>query len=330
VPDLLYNLYNYDLLPGSTTGTEHDSYIIHGQTHTAGYVCRAGRGDPEYHTHYSEPKFLWSADVHPAASLTLNPDRVQHFRYDSVSLNCGGNSTKLRMRRFTETVFLSSCSSWGRMIGSSCNMNMNLYHNGVYWCESGSGEFSNAVNITVHDDDDGVILVSPVHPVTEGDFVSLSCRRRKQNTLSNVSFYHNDKLLQHDGREELNISAVSQSDEGFYKCQHAGKTSQQSWMSVTAAVSRPENSSFPLLLIVGPVAGIVFILLILLCWYRRSKGFSTEQTVNQCENHQQVYSSLLHGDISVYERVRRSENSPDARSSTEQQKLRGNSALMVC
>ncbi|XP_041840393.1 obscurin-like [Melanotaenia boesemani] len=312
VPDRLYNLYSYNVLPGSTAGTEHDSYIIHGQTHTTGYVCRAGRGDPEYHTDYSQPKFVWSADVHPAASLKLNPDRVQHFRYDSVSLNCRGNSAKWMVRRFTELGHLSRCSYWGTMIGSSCNMNMNWYDSGVYWCESGSGEFSNTVNITVqNDDDDGVILVSPVHPVTEGASVSLSCRRREQNTLSSVSFYHNDKLLQHDGREELNISAVSQSDEGFYKCQHAGKTSQQSWMSVTAAVSRPENSSFPLLLIVGPVAGIVFILLILLCWYRRSKGFSTEQTVNQCENQQQVYSSLLHGDISVYERIRRNENSPD-------------------
>ncbi|XP_041841531.1 Fc receptor-like protein 5 isoform X10 [Melanotaenia boesemani] len=307
VPDLLNNRYSYDLLPGSTAGTEHDSYIIHGQTHTAGYVCRAGRGDTEYHTDYSEVKFLWSADVHPAASLTVNPDRVQHFTSDSVSLNCGGNSTKWRVMRFTETHHLSRCSSWGRMTGSSCNMNMNWYHSGVYWCESGSGEFSNTVNITVQNFYDGVILVSPVHPVTEGASVSLSCRRRKQNTLSSVSFYHNDKLLQHDGREELNISAVSQSDEGFYKCQHAGKTSQQSWMSVTA-VSRPESSSFPVLLMVGSVIGIILLVfLLLLCLCKRSKDLccirwiqsqsssqssSSHPGVNQNETNQ--YSSPLH------------------------------------
>ncbi|XP_041841679.1 low affinity immunoglobulin gamma Fc region receptor II-like [Melanotaenia boesemani] len=208
--------------------------------------------------------------------------------------------------RFTETHHLSRCSSWGRMTGSSCNMNMN--HSGVYWCESGSGEFSNTVNITVQNDDDGVILVSPVHPVTEGASVSLSCRLREQNTLSSVSFYHNDKLLQHDGREELNISAVSQSDEGFYKCQHAGKTSQQSWMSVTA-VSRPESSSFPVLLMVGSVIGIILLIfLVLLCLCKRSKDVccnrsnqilnidrvsATQQSVN--ENETQVYSSLLHG-----------------------------------
>ncbi|XP_041841620.1 Fc receptor-like protein 4 [Melanotaenia boesemani] len=315
VPDLLNNRYSYDLLPGSTAGTEHDSYIIHGQTHTAGYVCRAGRGDPEYHTDYSEVKFLWSADVHPAASLTVNPDRVQHFTSDSVSLNCGGNSAEWRVMRFTETHHLFRCSSWGRMTGSSCNMKW--YHSGVYWCESGSGEFSNTVNITVQNDDDGVILVSPVHPVTEGASVSLSCRLREQNTLSSVSFYHNDKLLQHDGREELNISAVSQSDEGFYKCQHAGKTSQQSWMSVTA-VSRPESSSFPVLLMVRSVIGIILLIfLLLLCLCKRSKDPScnrlnqilnidrvsaTQQSVN--ENETQVYSSLLHGDAAVYESIR--------------------------
>ena len=62
VPDLSHNYqyYNYELLPGSISGTEQDSYIIDGQTHTAGYVCRAGRGEPVFYTHYSPPQFVWS------------------------------------------------------------------------------------------------------------------------------------------------------------------------------------------------------------------------------------------------------------------------------
>ncbi|XP_062422282.1 uncharacterized protein LOC134133019, partial [Pungitius pungitius] len=52
-----YN-YTYDLLAGSTTGTEQGSYVLHGQTHTAGYVCRAGRGDPVIYTLYSDVKFV--------------------------------------------------------------------------------------------------------------------------------------------------------------------------------------------------------------------------------------------------------------------------------
>ncbi|KAM4536319.1 Fc receptor-like protein 5 isoform 2-T2 [Odontesthes bonariensis] len=290
VPDLSESSYSYELLPDSNTGTEHGSYIIHGQTRTAGYVCRAGRGDPVYYTDYSPPEFVWSADLHPAASLTVSPDRVQHFRGDPVSLNCEGKSAEWRVMGITETGYLYYCPElyWETITGSSCNIEYLWSDNAVFWCESGSGEFSNAVNITGQSEYYGVILVSPVHPVTEGGSVSLSCRRRGQNTLSNVFFYHNDKLLQSDGRGELNISAVSQSDEGFYKCEHSGNVSSQSWISVKA-VSRPEGSSFPVLMVVGPIIGLIFIvLLLLLCRCRRSKG-----------------------DLCVYETVRGGEASAD-------------------
>ncbi|KAL4007086.1 adhesion G-protein coupled receptor G5 [Sarotherodon galilaeus] len=146
VPDLSEKSSSYELLPDGS-GTAQDSYIIHGQTHTAGYVCRAGRGDPEYHTDHSQPKFVWSADVHSAASLTVSPDRVQHFTSDSVSLTCEGNFTEWRVRKFSEDGRLySDCR---RMTGSTCNINTSKSDTAVYWCESGSGEFSSAVNITV-------------------------------------------------------------------------------------------------------------------------------------------------------------------------------------
>ncbi|KAL4007123.1 conserved oligomeric Golgi complex subunit 8 [Sarotherodon galilaeus] len=126
------------------------------------------------------------------------------------------------------------------MTGSTCNINTSKSDTAVYWCESGSGEFSSAVNITVQNDGNGPILVSPVHPVTEGASVSLSCSLRTQKILSNVFFYHNDKLIQNDTRGELKISAVSKSDEGFYKCQYSGRESAQSWMSVTGADKPPD------------------------------------------------------------------------------------------
>uniref|UniRef100_A0A3B5QIN4 Ig-like domain-containing protein n=1 Tax=Xiphophorus maculatus TaxID=8083 RepID=A0A3B5QIN4_XIPMA len=271
VPDPFKRYYSAELLPGSTNGTEQNSFIINGSTHTAGFVCRAGRGKPKFYTDYSKIKFVWSADPRPAASLSVNPDRVQHFRSDSVSLSCEGNSTEWRLRRFIERTIQSdfTCSYWGKMTASTCTIKPYWFNNGVFWCESKSGEFSNAVNITLQVDyHDGVILVSPVHPVTEGDPVTLSCRDKKLNLLSNVFFYHNNKLINNDGREELNISAVSKSDEGFYKCQHSGKESLRSWI--------PVSSSFPVMLIIGPVVGVVLIILIivlLLLWScRRSKG----------------------------------------------------------
>ncbi|XP_071314988.1 basement membrane-specific heparan sulfate proteoglycan core protein-like [Trachinotus anak] len=238
VPDVSHTSYSYELLPGSSSGTEQDSYIVHGQTHTAGYVCEAGRGDPVFYTEISEPKFVWSG-----ASLTVSPDRVQHFISEDISLSCEGNSPEWRVRRFPEGDSLS-CSDWRRMTGSRCNMFSSQRSDAVYWCESGSGEFSNTVNITLHDDyHDGVILVSPVRPVTEGESVTLGCRFRTEKNLSSVFFYHNDKLIQSDTRTELNISAVSKSDEGFYKCQSSGEVSPQSWMSVKGQCDGAEESS---------------------------------------------------------------------------------------
>ncbi|CAI5669125.1 unnamed protein product [Oreochromis niloticus] len=314
VPDLSEKSSSYELLPDGS-GTAQDSYIIHGQTHTAGYVCRAGRGDPEYPTDHSQPKFVWSADVHSAASLTVSPDRVQHFTSDSVSLTCEGNFTEWRVLTVPQSdpSYYYKCE---RRTGSTCNIITSKSDTGVYWCESGSGEFSSAVNITVQKYFS--ILVSPVHPVTEGASVSLSCSSRKQKILSNVFFYHNDKLIQNDTRGELKISAVSKSDEGFYKCQYSGGESAQSWMSVKVTVSGADSSSSPVWLMVGLVCGVSLIIILLLLLYRcrqskyscftrsiqsesHSPGSFTNHGVNQDETHE--YNSIHPGTNHIYESV---------------------------
>uniref|UniRef100_UPI001EAE916F uncharacterized protein LOC124030482 n=1 Tax=Oncorhynchus gorbuscha TaxID=8017 RepID=UPI001EAE916F len=53
---------SYSVEPLSGNGTSEASYTLipTGPSHTGGYVCRAGRGDPVYDTLYSEPQFLWS------------------------------------------------------------------------------------------------------------------------------------------------------------------------------------------------------------------------------------------------------------------------------
>ena len=231
----------------------------------------------------------------------MSPDRAQHFTSDSVSLSCEGNSTEWRVKKSsTEDRYWSDCSSyWGTMTGSTCKLESYWPSEAVYWCESESGEFSNAVNISIQGrislhfvvfsceaadsvnwkgswtvrhikikrqkkakhvfshhstlthsqaprpadlwlnfvfsvclTDREMILLSPARPVTEGDSVRLSCKLKSQRFSSTVFFYHNEKLIQNDSRWELNISAVSKSDEGFYKCRHSGQESAQSWMSV--------------------------------------------------------------------------------------------------
>uniref|UniRef100_A0A8C7IQN5 Ig-like domain-containing protein n=1 Tax=Oncorhynchus kisutch TaxID=8019 RepID=A0A8C7IQN5_ONCKI len=72
---------SYSLQPLSDNGTSEDSYTLipAGPTPTGGYVCRGGRGDPVYYTHYSEPQFLWSGDLQPSVFLRISPNTTQHF-----------------------------------------------------------------------------------------------------------------------------------------------------------------------------------------------------------------------------------------------------------
>ena len=80
-----------------------------------------------------------------------------------------------------------------------------------------------------------MILESPVHPVTEGDSVTLRCRHRHKTPPSSpkVDFYKDGNLIRNETTGEMTIPAVSQSDEGLYKCTYWNwKESPQSWLLV--------------------------------------------------------------------------------------------------
>uniref|UniRef100_A0A672FCH5 Ig-like domain-containing protein n=1 Tax=Salarias fasciatus TaxID=181472 RepID=A0A672FCH5_SALFA len=140
--------YTYEPLPGTSSGTANNSFTVHGQTHTAGYACSAGRGDPLIYTQHSRPTFVWSSGVHPSASLTVNPDRVQHFTSESLSLTCEGSSSQWRLIQFLTDDSLLSFLPPATINGSTYIKN-EAPRKAVYWCESGT-EFSNAVNISTH------------------------------------------------------------------------------------------------------------------------------------------------------------------------------------
>eukprot|EP00063_Salmo_salar_P087762 XP_014062597.1 PREDICTED: basement membrane-specific heparan sulfate proteoglycan core protein-like [Salmo salar] len=269
---------SYSVEPLSGSGTTEDSYtlISAGPSHTGGYVCRAGRGDPVYDTLYSEPQFLWSGDPQPSLSLKTRPNRTQHFTSKSLSLSCEEkrNSTGWRLKRYREKAVESECvSTWGSGAGSTCTIRFTRKKDsGVYWCESGSGEYSNAVNITV--DVGSLILESPPYPITEGDSVTLSCANRYQETnpIPKVDFYKDGVLISNETTGEMTIPVVSKSDEGFYKCKSNEGESPESWVTVRGVTPGPSTS-----VLVGVVVGLVVagvllaILLVLLCQYKKAK-----------------------------------------------------------
>jgi len=78
----------------------------------------------------------------------------------------------------------------------------------------------------------GVILESPVHPVTEGDYLTLRCLyNRTSPSILRSDFYKNELLVQSQTIEMI-IPTVSKSHEGFYYCKHPRGESPKSWISV--------------------------------------------------------------------------------------------------
>ncbi|XP_071234979.1 low affinity immunoglobulin gamma Fc region receptor III-A-like [Salvelinus alpinus] len=223
------------------------------------------------------------------ASLSVSPDRSQFFKYESVSLSCEvqGNSAGWRLKRNTVSGERSDCGrKWGKPEGSSCIVSLIPSHSGVYWCESGSGEHSNTVNITVHDG--AVILESPALPVTGGDSVTLRCRYQVTPSNLTADFYKDGSLIRTETTGEMTIPAVSKSDEGLYKCNNSEGESPESWMTVTDGGSTsssspplsPPSSSSPLLLplsVSGLVAALSITLIILLVLFcKRNKDVTAE------------------------------------------------------
>ncbi|XP_053360895.1 basement membrane-specific heparan sulfate proteoglycan core protein-like [Clarias gariepinus] len=276
--------YRTALLSDSSRGSG-GSYTLSPVTlnHTGVYMCRAERGEPAFHTHYSEPQPLCVTVESPPVSLIISPSRTQHFTTDSLSLSCEDqrDSTGWTVRGHTHSETLYNCPL---VSGSTCYISsLSTSHTGVYWCQSESGGRSNSLNITIHDGD--VILESPVRPVTEGNLLTLQCLYRSKISDSRVDFYKNNSLFQKQTTGKMTIRSVSKSDEGFYHCTHPERgESPKSWVSVRVS---PSGSS-------GVVVGlslvfmftILIVLLILLLHYKKQKvlevvEYQTPSAVNR-------------------------------------------------
>ncbi|XP_045548038.1 low affinity immunoglobulin gamma Fc region receptor II-b-like [Salmo salar] len=209
-------------------------------------------------------------------SLSIRPNRSQFFEYESLIVSCEvqGNSAGWTLKRYTSTGKLSACGTdWGKQQGFSCIVSLILPDSGVYWCESGSGEHSNTVNITVHDTAGAVMLESPALPVTEGDSVTLRCRYQGTPSDLKAGFYKDGSLVRTETTGEMTIPAVSKSDEGLYKCSTSEGESPERLMTLTVPASNPDPSTVPVLsvslprllgslLVVSPYLLVTIVLLV--------------------------------------------------------------------
>ncbi|XP_067435892.1 low affinity immunoglobulin gamma Fc region receptor III-A-like isoform X8 [Thunnus thynnus] len=235
-----------------------------------------------------------------AAFLRITPNRLQHFQHDSVSLDCVGfdDSTQLRGIRNNKE-FTSACDIKRTPTGSFCTIDR-VYptDSGEYWCETDGGERSNSVNITVTAG--SVILESPVHPVMEGDDVTLRCRNKTNSTNLQADFYKDGVLMKSAAAAEMTINNVSMSDEGLYKCTSDVGTSPESRLAVGAPDEGNHTvlhrSSIPLLLWIAVIIVTVSLVLLVvgfLCIWRHGSTavfcFSSKTSSGSSEHNQIVF-----------------------------------------
>ncbi|KAM3591120.1 uncharacterized protein V6R79_022733 [Siganus canaliculatus] len=167
------------------------------------------------------------------AVLRVLPNKAQFFQYESVSLSCG-QQRNWSVKRNTSKNISEDCSS-DEISEPDCYIDA-LYpsDSGVYWCESAAGECSEIINITVTGG--LVILESPVHPVVEGDNVTLGCRQKTTSSSNfTAQFYRDGLLIGSSSTGTLTISSVSRDDQGLYMCSvSGGGPSPDAWLIVRA------------------------------------------------------------------------------------------------
>ncbi|KAM6949172.1 uncharacterized protein FYW47_015565 [Aplochiton taeniatus] len=122
-----------------------------------------------------------------------------------------------------------------------------------------------------------VILESPVHPVTEGDQVTLRYKHQNPSLVSKVDFYKDGGLLQNLTSGEMIISAVSKSHEGLYSCGYSdGEESPESWLLVRVVPSFLQRRLLFGLLVASPYM-LATILLAMIHLQRQAKSPAEDQ-----------------------------------------------------
>ncbi|XP_051995108.1 Fc receptor-like protein 5 [Xyrauchen texanus] len=215
--------------------TDTNSYTVNIDSVSDGgqYWCRAGRGNPVYYTHYSDALWVNVTDD-PKAVLTVKPED-NLFRGETVTLRCdiqGGGDTE-----WTYSWTLENKNYWNKNTVSQYKKQeykisyVEHTYSGKYTCrgttrDGQNSEISDAVTLTVSDEAQAVLRVSPQKWLTEGDSVTLICEVNGSSTGWTFSWYRDDndckyKVLSDSSRGaggNYTLSSAAVNHTGVYKC----------------------------------------------------------------------------------------------------------------
>ncbi|KAK9972333.1 hypothetical protein ABG768_025648 [Culter alburnus] len=242
--------YKHTLNP-ETEKTETNSYRLKIDSVSDGghYWCRAGRGKPVYYTNYSDA--LWvNVTESPKAVLTVRPDE-RVFRGETVTLRCDikwGGKTEWTYRweiEGTNNLYINSanrctkqeCCTSGpnkqkhREAVSLCStQELNIssvdhFHSGKYTCagqiNTQISQRSDAVTLTVSDEAQAAVRVSPQPWPTEGESVTLICEVSGSSTGWTFSWFRDHDHLSDSSRGaggSYTLSPAALQHTGVYTC----------------------------------------------------------------------------------------------------------------
>ncbi|XP_043953133.1 B-cell receptor CD22-like isoform X1 [Gambusia affinis] len=288
------------------------------------YMCQCrSRDDGFSSTQWSETLTLSISGAEPEAKLTAGSTTIPVG--GSVTLSCSVEPSagwKYRwFRRTTDTPEVQVITN------DEENREITVTQGGIYKCEGERGNpsfyshSSQEKTIEIMFSNEVFVTRQPNWPqIFSGESITLTCEVQDGETTEwTCDWKKSGSIIQRTDSKDWTFT-VSESSSGNYTCQcrsrDDGFSSTQWSETITVTVSSSVGSSFPVMLIVGPVVGVVLIVLLLLLWRcRRSKdlscirSFQSESSsqrptsnhgLNQIESD---YSSLLHGTTSVYETI---------------------------
>ncbi|XP_042072148.1 Fc receptor-like protein 4 isoform X3 [Haplochromis burtoni] len=306
-----------------TTQWTHNNYWIFrvSESSSGDYRCKSRRRDDSYSsTEWSEAFNLSASTGKPRATLTPGSTIIPVG--GSVTLTCSvGSSAGWKYEWFRR----DPNTEVQMRTDDQQNGVIRVSQGGIYHCRGRRGnpvyytDKSDDVTIEITFSNKVVVKGRPSWPqIFSGETISLTCEVQEGGETTEWEYrWRGANQTTQWTHNNYWIFRVSESSSGDYTCKSRRRDDSYSsteWseaFNLSASMPRTGNSSYPALLIVGLICGLLLILLLLCCCFKQSKDScspSTNQTINQTINQDEAgdsqHASPHRGDACLYESVK--------------------------